>query len=303
MSVSDDRDANVDAAIRKIRAAVLKYPTARLFVLPECFNSPYGPRHFARYAELIPSGNTSQRLAAIARELRVYVLGGSIPERDADRPEVLYNTAPVFGPDGRLVARHRKAHLYDVDLGYPLVGEAHRFAESSVLTPGNELTSFCIDRGVRIGVGICFDIYSDEYARALRRIGCDVLIYPAAFNPHIGPMHWDLLNRARAADNQVYTMAVSPARGSESAEYVAWAYSMVSDPWGRVLMQAGVGEETLFAELGECGGRCVVALSLIACVMCGMVLQICEHLLNTADRFRCRTNVVRIFTHKKQTIS
>lgn len=65
-------------------------------------------------------------------------------------------------------------------------------------------------------------------------------------------MHWDLLNRARAADNQVYTVTVSPARVSPVAvgEYVAWGHSMVSDPWGRVVMQAGDDEQTLFADIG-----------------------------------------------------
>lgn len=254
MNVGVDRDVNVASAIAKIRAAHRRYPSARLFCLPECFNSPYGTAHFARYAEEIPTGYTSQQLAAVASELSVYVLGGTIPERDA--AGVLYNTAPVFGPDGALVARHRKAHLYDIDLAPPLFAEAHAFAESSVLTPGDRLTTFRIDGVVLVGLGICFDIYFDEYARALRKAGCDMIVYPNAFNTSIGPMHWDLLNRARAADNQVYTVSISPAR-VDGAEYVAWGYSMMTDPWGRVLIQAGVREETLYQEIGECFVWCL----------------------------------------------
>lgn len=258
MVAGSDRDQNVDNAARKIRAAKKQHPGTRLVCLPECFNSPYGPQHFAQYAEAIPTGYTSSRMASLAQELSIYVLAGTIPERcDIDdgkdsttstKPR-LYNTCAVFGPNGELVARHRKAHLYDIDLQPPLVAVSHEFYESASLTPGNRLTTFRIDGGVRIGVGICFDMYFDEYARALRQIGCDVIVYPAAFNPHIGPMHWDLLNRARAADNQVYTVSVAPAR-VDGAAYVSWGHSMVSDPWGRIVWQAGIGEEVKYLSIG-----------------------------------------------------
>lgn len=248
MATGADRDQNVDTAEREIRAAIKHNPGARLVCLPESFNSPYGVQHFARYAEAIPEGYTSRRMAALAQELSIYVLAGSIPERCDDR---LHNTCAVFGPTGALVARHRKAHLYDIDLQTPLAVAEHAFRESDSLTQGTRLTTFCIDGGVRIGVGICFDVYFDEFSRALRRLGCDVLVFPSAFNPFVGPLHWDLLNRARAADNQVYTVAVAPARVIDGDEYVSWGHSMVSDPWGRIVWQAGIGEETKYIGIGE----------------------------------------------------
>lgn len=105
-----DRNVNVDHAISKIREAVAKY-NPRLVCLPECFNSPYGVDQFDKYAEFIPEGYTSQKLGAIAKELNIYLLGGTIPERDEIDRKTMYNTAIVFGPDGKLIAKHRKVRL------------------------------------------------------------------------------------------------------------------------------------------------------------------------------------------------
>lgn len=77
-----------------------------------------------------------------------------------------------------------------------------------------------------------------------------MLLFPNAFNTVIGPLHWELLNRTRATDNQVYLASISPARADNSS-YVAWGHSMISDPWGRVLVEAGVYEETIFYEIGN----------------------------------------------------
>ena len=133
--------------------------------------------------------------------------------------------------------------MYDID-----VEGVHKFTESSALTPGNKLTTFTVD-GVKCGLGICYDIYLEEFAKCYRKAGCQVMFYPAAFNPIIGPLHWDLVARARSCDNQVYLATISPARDS-TAEYVAWGHSTVCDPWGRITLQAGENEEILYTEFG-----------------------------------------------------
>lgn len=102
-----DRDHNVSNAISKIREAVGKYKP-RMVCLPECFNSPYTEEAFEKYAEYVPNGYTCQKLAAVAKELNVYILGGSIAERDEIDHKTLYNTALVFGPDGQFITKHRK---------------------------------------------------------------------------------------------------------------------------------------------------------------------------------------------------
>lgn len=106
-----DRDLNVNNAISKIRQAVATYKP-RMVCLPECFNSPYAEDAFEKYAEYVPSGYTSQKLAAVAKELNIYILGGSIPERDENDKKTLYNTAIVFGPDGEFITKHRKVQLF-----------------------------------------------------------------------------------------------------------------------------------------------------------------------------------------------
>jgi omega-amidase len=86
----------------------------------------------------------------------------------------------------------------------------------------------------------------------LNFIGCKLLVYPGAFNMTTGPLHWELLQRARALDNQVYVFAISPARGEKG--YIAWGHSQVTDPWGKVVAQAKHGEEIIYADLdfNEC---------------------------------------------------
>lgn len=76
-----------------------------------------------------------------------------------------------------------------------------------------------------------------------------MMFYPAAFNTVIGPMQWELLNRARANDNQFFLATISPARNPNS-KYEAWGYTMVSDPWGAIVKQAGISQETVHVEIG-----------------------------------------------------
>jgi omega-amidase len=240
LEVTADKQKNIANALEKIREAVTD-GRAQVVILPECFNSPYGVEYFAKYAEIIPSGETSQNLSAIAKELAIYLIGGSIPERD-EKSNKLYNTCTIWNPDGTLQTFHRKMHLYDVDLPTDIT-----FNESSVLTPGNRLTVATIfDR--KVGINICHDIRFEEMAKLYRKKGCEMLVYPSAFDLKTGEMHWELLARSRANDNQLYVVQCSVARDT-SAGYVAWGYSMVVDPWGTVIKKAGQDQETLFVDI------------------------------------------------------
>ncbi|KAF8197363.1 carbon-nitrogen hydrolase [Pholiota molesta] len=216
-----------------------------IIVLPECFNSPYGHTHFPVYAEKIgyvPGEPESvQMLSSVAKEIRTWLIGGSIPERDA-QDDKLYNTCTVYNPDGDLVAIHRKVHLFDIDIPGKI-----KFKESETLTGGTTLNSF--DTGfAKIGLGICYDIRFPEMAMIAARQGCHMLIYPSAFNLTTGPLHWELLQRSRAVDNQVFVSMCSPARDL-SAGYHAWGHSMVVDPMARVVSEAGEGEEIIYADI------------------------------------------------------
>lgn len=107
LKTTNNKVENVENAIALIRETV-KVHKPRLVALPECFNAPYEEELFNQYAEFIPDGPTSVRLSRIAKELNIYLLGGSIPERDTENPETLYNTATVWSPEGELIAKHRK---------------------------------------------------------------------------------------------------------------------------------------------------------------------------------------------------
>ncbi|NXA47220.1 NIT2 amidase, partial [Nothocercus julius] len=186
LQVSAVKSDNLQRACRMVKEASAK--GAKVVALPECFNSPYGTHYFKEYAEKIP-GETTQKLAEVAKECNVYLVGGrSIPEEDGGK---LYNTCTVFGPDGAMLAKYRKIHLFDINVPGKI-----QFKESETLSPGNTFstfdTSYC-----RVGLGICYDMRFAELAQIYGQKGCQLLVYPGAFNLTTGPAHWELLQRGR----------------------------------------------------------------------------------------------------------
>ncbi|XP_026749943.2 omega-amidase NIT2 isoform X2 [Galleria mellonella] len=237
LSVGPDKAKNVEAAVREIHKA--KEMGAQLVALPECFNAPYGTKYFSEYAEEVPGGGTSAALSAAAAAARVCVVGGSLPERCGPR---LYNTCTVWGPAGELLAKHRKVHLFDIDIPDKIT-----FRESDVLSPGDQITTFEYG-GIKIGLGICYDLRFPEMAQIMADQGCSLLVYPGAFNMTTGPRHWEVLARARASDLQLWVALVSPARAA-AADYVAWGHSLLVDPWGQPAATLGHEPDTLLADI------------------------------------------------------
>jgi len=223
MLCGEDKSRNHEAAAGMVNDAAAH--GAELVVLPECWNSPYDTSCFPAYAEQVPDGPSTQLLSRLARDNGVWLIGGSIPEVAADKR--VYNTCIVFDPTGSIVAKHRKVHLFDIDIPQKIT-----FRESDTLSAGDQVTSFGTPWG-EVGVGICYDIRFPELAMLLRQRGAKVIVYPGAFNLTTGPAHWELLQRARAVDNQVFVLTASPARNPESG-YQAWGHSSVVDPWGEV---------------------------------------------------------------------
>ncbi|XP_004523543.1 omega-amidase NIT2 [Ceratitis capitata] len=234
-----DKTSNVLNAVSKINQVAQKYKP-RLVALPECFNCPYGTKYFRQYSEPIPDGFTSQELSAAAKNHGIYIVGGTIPELDENGS--IYNTCTIWAPNGNLITKYRKMHLFDID-----VKGGIRFRESETLAAGSDFTVIDIE-GHKIGIGICYDMRFEELARVYRNEGCEMLIYPGAFNMTTGPLHWELLQRSRANDNQLYVVTISPAR-DEEAEYIAWGHSMVVDPWGQILKSASHGEDIVVADI------------------------------------------------------
>jgi omega-amidase len=224
-----DKAQNLSHARTKVLEAV-KQHNAKIVVLPECFNSPYGTKYFPKYAEqLLPSPPSEPQapsfhaLSKLAKEANVYLVGGSIPEYE-ESSKKYFNTSLTFGPTGELLATHRKVHLFDIDIPGKI-----KFKESEVLDPGNKITIVDLPEYGKIAVAICYDIRFPELATIAARKGAFLLLYPGAFNLTTGALHWELQARARAVDNQVYAALCSPARDME-ADYNAWGHSMIVDP-------------------------------------------------------------------------
>lgn len=235
MLVEDDKTANLQKAEQMIQQAVKQ--GANLVILPEIFNAPYQTNTFRDYAEEYPGPSTEMLSRAAARH-NICLVGGSIIELDAAGR--IYNSSYIFGDNGELLGKHRKVHLFDVDVAGVIT-----FKESEVMTPGNEITM--IDyHGFRFNVMVCYDIRFPEWSRAASLEGANLLVVPGAFNMSSGPSFWELMMRTRAIDNQVYVAAASPARNMSSS-YHAWGHSMIVNPWGRILVEAGIEEEVITA--------------------------------------------------------
>jgi len=245
MLVGADKGKNIQKAQSMVTKAVREHQ-AQMVMLPEMFNCPYSNASFPTYSEPLPeigasegTGETSDFLSSTAKDMKIWLVGGSIPEKHEGK---LYNTCLVVDPEGNFVAKHRKVHLFDID-----VPGGVRFFESETLTGGSTLstfeTPFC-----KMGVGICYDIRFPEYAQICQKEGCQVLLYPGAFNTTTGPLHWELLQRARAVDNQLWVATASPARDPDFS-YQAWGHSTVVDPWGKVVQTTEHEEDIVIADI------------------------------------------------------
>ena len=253
MMVGADKAANIETARRQVSEAAAG--GAQLVALPEIWNGPYATTSFPEYAEPVPDAGvngtdgaqldaaaspSSAMLCAEAKRHGVHLVGGSISERDG---EAVYNTCIVVSPGGVVLAKHRKMHLFDIDVPGKIT-----FKESDTLSAGDSVTTFEMEPFGRVGVGICYDIRFPEQAMLMRSRGCSLLVYPGAFNMTTGPAHWELLQRARAVDNQCFVATVSPARNPD-ADYQAWGHSTVVGPWGEGEATTEHGPAVIFADV------------------------------------------------------
>ena len=229
MQTSENKEMNINKAKEGIEEVVKK--GAEIVILPEIFNSPYDTKKFREYSEE-KNGKTWSFLSSIAKKNKIYLIGGSIPEKENDK---VYNSSFIFDSEGNQISRHRKMHLFDID-----VKGGQSFKESESLTPGNSIcvfnTPYC-----KIGICICFDMRFPELSRLMVLKGAQIIIVPAAFNMTTGPPHWESMFKQRAIDNQCFTIGVAPAR-NEKASYISYANSIVVNPWGNIIYRANEKE-------------------------------------------------------------
>lgn len=237
MSTVADKMENVRTV--KTYLEKIKDENPDFVILPEMFCCPYQTENFPIYAEK-EGGPVWQQLSGYAKQYGIYLIGGSMPEKDAEGN--VYNTSYIFDREGKQIGKHRKVHLFDID-----VKGGQTFKESDMLTAGDSDTVFDTEFG-KIGVMLCFDIRFPELLRMMVNDGAKVIFVPAAFNMTTGPAHWELSFRTRALDNQIYMVGCAPAR-DVSAGYISWGHSIVTDPWGRVTGMLDENEGILLAEL------------------------------------------------------
>jgi deaminated glutathione amidase len=238
MNSGGDKEANLRAAEDLIDRAAAERPG--LIVLPEYFNFLGLAEEKRANAEPVP-GQTIDRLRRKALQHRIYLHCGSISETSPETPK-LFNTNVILNPEGEIIARYRKIHLYDVEIP----GQVSAL-ESASIEAGTEVVNVEIE-GVNFGLSICYDLRFPELYRILTLRGAHVLLVPAAFMMFTGKDHWELLLRARAVENQSYVVAAGQVGKHPPA---VWCYgrSMIVDPWGTVLATAPDGPSVITADL------------------------------------------------------
>jgi predicted amidohydrolase len=240
-TASADRPGNLAAAAELVVGAV--DAGAELVVLPELF-SLYGDAPTLRAGAEPLDGITATWAAEVASRHRIWLVAGSFIEGVGRSRN--YNTSLLIGPDGAVVARYRKLHLFDVDVP----GAVTR--ESDAVSPGDAVVgaALTLDDGLSLplGLSICYDLRFPELYRSLTLAGALVIVVPSAFAAATGQAHWEVLLRARAIENQVFVIAADQV-GTLSPSFTAHGHSMVVGPWGTVLAERPEGQGYVVADL------------------------------------------------------
>jgi nitrilase len=239
-----DVSQNLATCARLVAAAAAQ--GAKIAVLPE--NFAFIGAHeddklaVAETLDAAAPGPILRALADMARASGIWVIGGGMPERVAGDPKRVHNTCVVVADDGRLVTTYRKIHLFDVQ-----IPGAAEFMESRTVVPGDRAVTVETPFG-RIGLSICYDVRFPELYRKLVSDGARIIVVPAAFTLHTGKDHWHALLRARAIENQVHVLA--PAQwGRPHGNRVCYGHSLIVDPWGVVIAEAGDRDCAIVAEI------------------------------------------------------
>ena len=229
---------------------------AELAVLPEYF-CLLGHHDVDKLAiqEGDGQGPIQQFLSDAARELNLWIVGGTVP-LSMPKDEIagvgtasrVFNSTLVYDPQGQRVARYDKIHLFRFDNGQ------ESYDESRVLAPGCEPVLFDLPsrdgHRWRMGLSICYDLRFPELYRAYARAGADVMLVPSAFTYTTGKAHWEVLLRARAIENLAFVAAAAQGGVHDNGRRT-WGQSLLIDPWGEVLAQRAEAAGWVMADLSH----------------------------------------------------
>ncbi len=238
MTSTPGLQSNLAQADRLIAEAVSRGAT--LVGLPENF-AFMGPEEekMAKAPQIASYVETF--LVEAARRYQITLLGGGYPVPISEKK--VYNTALLVGPEGQILGRYQKLHLFDVNLP-----DGNTYRESDTVTSGEQMV--LVDTGDlgKIGLSVCYDLRFPELYRKLALQGAEVLVVPSAFTAYTGKDHWHSLLKARAIENTCYVLA--PAQSGEHyARRQTYGHAMILDPWGFILADAGVGEGMAIAPI------------------------------------------------------
>lgn len=218
---------------------------AELIVLPENF-AYYRCKDLRAAAadEQSPQGPARQFLSQLARELNVWLIGGTLPVQSTEGDDKRgYACCLVYNNAGEEVGRYDKIHLFDVD-----VGDAHNsYRESDDYRPGNAPVVLETPFG-KLGLTVCYDIRFAELYRNLADAGAEIVIVPAAFTARTGEVHWETLLKARAIENQCFVVGANMG-DRDHPKKATWGGSTIIHPWGNVLADLQGGEGVIVADV------------------------------------------------------
>jgi predicted amidohydrolase len=233
LQIAVDPDETVDSRRRRAASLVREQAGSELVILPELWPvGAFAYQQFEQEAES-PTGPTFEAMAEAAKDAEVWLHAGSVVEKAVDG--TLYNTALVISPTGELAAVYRKIHRFGFDKG-----------EAVMMGAGEELVTVPLPGALTIGLATCYDLRFPELFRGLVDAGAQALVIPAGW-PARRREHWTLLARARAVENQAYVLACGTAGTHAGVEQAG--HSIVVDPWGEVLAEAGPGEEVVTVDI------------------------------------------------------
>lgn len=218
---------NYSLVEKKMAEAIADSPD--IVVLPEMWNTSFYPENVMDLAD-VDGQKTCSFLMSLAKKYHVHIVGGSIANRRDDK---LYNTTYIVNKYGEIIGTYDKVHLFAPG------------KENAAFTAGNKLNLFMLE-GIQMASIICYDVRFSEWVRMAALAGAKVLFVPAAW-PDARVMHWQILNQARAIENQLFVVAVNNC--GRAGEFQFGGHSMIVDPWGNILEQAKEDESIIQATI------------------------------------------------------
>lgn len=246
MNSGNQLSQNLAVAEQLLREAARQ--GAALAALPENF-AFMGTRDTDKlaHAEVAGRGPIQAFLSAIARELRMWVVAGTVPVAVPGDASKVYAASLVYDASGVLAARYDKIHLFDVEVprdAQAARGESYR-ESSSILCGEPKIVTVSTPAGV-LGLSVCYDLRFPELYRALTQAGAELFCVPAAFTAKTGEAHWETLLRARAIENQCHVIAPGQC-GEHPGGRRTWGHSLIAGPWGEILAQQADGAGVVIA--------------------------------------------------------